>query len=225
MKRFFTAVASALGLSVATGAETKTVDPRTIYFSVATINDALPAVDTAAKPVKTDLVIHEDDWRQFEAVARSLDAEIKEERAGVERIIKEKSKTSGEYRIFSEIHVRKRIVHPLPTPILWGELLTAAGVQASSVSGVGLRGLGMIRGGFSFHIAQLAVFGLRNESGVEVLCFELTRTPGLGEDQAQRLAAFLERSGVVLVHWPSASVLADKATMMKFFVQRNEKKG
>src|SRR5438309_8724733 len=92
MKRFFTAIASALGLSVAAGAETKTVDPKTVYFSLATINDALPPIDTTAKPSKKDFVIHEDDWRQFEAVARSFDAEIKAEIAGVQRIFKEKSK-------------------------------------------------------------------------------------------------------------------------------------
>jgi hypothetical protein len=119
MKRLFTAIASALGFSVAAGTEPKTGDPKTVYFSLATINDALPTIDTTAKPSERDLVIHEDDWRQFEAVARSFEAEIKEEIAGVQRIFKEKSKPSGEYRIFTEIHVRKRIVRPLPTPLGW----------------------------------------------------------------------------------------------------------
>ncbi len=226
MKRFFTAIASALGLSVATGAETKMVDPKTVYFSLATINDSLPPVDINAKLSKTDFIIHEDDWRQFEAIARSLDSELKEEIAGVRRIFKEKSKPSGEYRIFTEIHVRKRILRPLPTPIGWSDLLSAAGVQASSVSGVGLReGQGVVRGGFCFRVGQLTLFGLRKGVDVDVLCFDLTPAPGLSEDEAQRLATFFEKSGVVFVHWPSATVLGDKQTIIKFLLQKSEKKG
>jgi hypothetical protein len=225
MKRFLTAIASALGLTAAAAPATKMVDPKTIYFSLPTINDALPAVDPAAKPKPTDFLIHEDDWRQFEAVSRGFDAELKEELAGVQRIFREKSKPSGEYRIFSEIHVRKRIPRPLSAPLAWVELLTSAGVQPASVSGVGLRGQGLIRGGFSFRVGQLTVFGLRQGDKIDVLCFDLTRTPSLGEDHAQRLASFFERCAVVVVHWPSGTMLADKDALMSFLLQREAKKG
>jgi len=221
MRRFLAALTSALGLLATAAPETKMADPKTIFFSLPTINDALPATDTTAKPREKDLVIHEDDWRQFEAVSLSCDAEMKEEIAGVQRIFKEKSKPSGEYRIFSEIHVRKRIVRPLPTPLAWVELLSAAGVQASAVSGVGLRdGQGMVRDGFSFHVGQLTVFGIRHGGSVEILCFDLTRTPSLSEEEAQRFAAFLEKSGVVFVHWPSATVFTEKQVMVDLLKQK-----
>ena len=226
MKRFISAITSALGLSATAAPEIKMVDPKTIFFSLATINDALPATDVAAKPREKDLVIHEDDWRQFEAISLACDPEMKEEIAGVQRIFKEKSKPSGEYRIFSEIHIRKRIARPLPTPLAWTELLSAAGIQASAVSGVGLRdGQGMVRDGFSFHVGQLTVFGVRHGESVEILCFGLTRTPSLSEEEAQRLAAFFDKSSVIFVHWPSTTVFSEKQAMVAFLKQKNEKKG
>ena len=139
MKRFIAAITSALGLTASAAPETKMVDPKTIYFSLATLNDALPAVDPSTKQTAKDLVIHEDDWRQFEAIARTFDAQIGAEIPDVQRIFKEKSKMSGEYRIFSDVHVRKRIGHPLSTPIVWTELLTASGIKESSMSRVGFR--------------------------------------------------------------------------------------
>ena len=78
----------------------------------------------------------------------------------------------------------------------------------------------MVRDGFSFRVGQLTVFRLRHAAGVEVLCFDLARTPSLSEEEAQRFATFLEKSGVVFVHWPSTTVLADKQTMIKFLAQK-----
>jgi hypothetical protein len=225
MKRFFTAFASALGLTAVAAPETKLVDPKTIYFSLATINDALPTSDATAKPHDTDLVLHEDDWRQFEAVSHAFDAEIKEEISGVQRIFKEKSKPSGEYRIFSEIHIRKLITRPLSPPINWNELLVACGVQPTKVSGVGLRSEGLIKDGFSFRVGRLKLFGIRHGSSVDVLCFDLTRTPSLSESEAERLASFFEKSRVVVVHWPSATVLADKQALISYLMQVDAKKG
>jgi hypothetical protein len=224
MKRFIAAITSALGLSATPAPASRMVDPKTIFYSLATINGALPSTDVAAKPHEKDLVIHEDDWRQFEAISLACEAEMKEEIGGVQRIFNEKSKPSGEYRIFSEIHIRNRIVRPLPTPLAWTELLSAAGVQASAVSGVGLRdGQGMVRGGFSFHVGQLTVFGVRHGGSVEILCFGQTRTPSFSEEEAQKFAAFLEKSGVVVVHWPSATVFTEKQAMLDFLQQMNEK--
>lgn len=225
MKRFLTALSSAFGLSAIAAPDIKTVDPKTLYFSLATINDALPAIDPAAKPCTTDLVIHEDDWRQFEAVSRTFDATMKEELAAVQRIFKEKSKSTGDFRVFSEIHVRKQIAQPLSAPLAWTELLAESGANPGSVSGVGLRVQGLIRDGFSFRVGQLTIFGRRHGGNVDVLCFAATQSPSLSEHEAQRLAAFIERNNLVVVHWPSATVLKDKAALMNFLVQRPEKKG
>lgn len=122
MTRFLTTIASVLGFTATAAPENKMVDSKTMYFSLATINDALPTIDPAAKPTATDFIIHEDDWRQFEVISRGLDGDIKEEILGVRRIFKEKSKPTGEYRVFSQIHIRRRIGRPFPTPLAWAEL-------------------------------------------------------------------------------------------------------
>lgn len=214
MKRFLTAIASVLGLTATAAPENKMVDSKTIYFTLATINDALPAIDPAAKPAPTDFIIHEDDWRQFEVISRSLDGDIKEEISGVRRIFKEKSKPAGEYRVFSEIHIRKRIGRPLPTPLAWAELLAAVGAQPASVSRVGLSGQGLVNNGFSVQIGRLTVFGVKHGGNVDVLCLDLAQTPILSEGEVKRLISFLEKNDLVIVHWPSATVFADKTALM-----------
>lgn len=223
MRRFIAIVASALGLSAATAVEVKQIDPKSLFYTLATINDALPAVD-AGTPSDRDLVLHEDDWRQFEAVSTACDTAMKEELESIRRIFKEKSKKSGEFRLFSEIHVRKRISRPLPTPIVWSELLSASGVELSSVARVGLRdGQGVVRGGFSFQVGRLKVFGIKQVNEVQILCFDFTQTPSLSPEQAERLASFLTKQRVVFVHWPSATVLGDKKSLLTFLEQNREK--
>lgn len=198
------------------------MDPKTIYFSLATLNDALPVLDASTMPTKEDLVIHEDDWRQLEAVSRTLDMQIEEEVADVRRILKEKSTVSGAIRIFSEIHVRKRISRPLPTPIAWNELLDACGVQPASVRGVGLRdGQGTIPGGFAFQIAQSWIYGIRQEDQVIALCFEPYSAPGLGDAEARRLADFLGKSKVLIVHWPSGTAVRCKEAVIDVLKQKS----
>ncbi|MBK1884031.1 hypothetical protein JIN85_16550 [Luteolibacter pohnpeiensis] len=223
MKRFLTAIASALGLTAVAAPEIKMIDPKTIYFSLATINDTLPELDQVAERRETDFVLHEDDWRQFEAVSHAFDAEIKEEISGVQRIFSERSKPSGEYRIFSEIHIRKQITQPLPSPLEWSELLAACRVPPASVARVGLQGQGLIKDGFSFRVGSLTLFGIRHDSKVEILCFDLTSTPSLSDAEAQRLASFFDKSHLVAVHWPSATVLAEKQALVSFLMQTDAK--
>lgn len=203
--------------------ETKSVGLNTIYFSLATLNDALPAVDPRIKPSGKDLVLHEDDWRQFETVSRTFDEQIGAEIADVKSIFKEHSKISGEYRIFHKLHVRKRITHPLSTPIGWTDLLAASGIKEASISRVGFRDAqGMVRGGFSFHVGQLTVFSIRDQGKVDTLCFQSGDTPSLTDNEAQRLADFLEKCRVVIVHWPSATVLNNKQALATFLKKKKE---
>jgi hypothetical protein len=146
------------------------------------------------------------------------------ELSDIRRIFQEKSRTSGGHRTFSEIHLRKRIGRPLGAPLLWSELLVAAGVQPSSVTGIGIQGQGAVKDGFSFRVGEFTVYGIRHDESVDVLCFGFTRTPGLGEEEAPRFAAFLEKSDLVVVHWPSASVLKDTRALTNYLRQSPDKK-
>ena len=89
------------------------------------------------------------------------------------------------------------------------------------MSRVGFRdGQGTVRGGFSFQIGQLTVFGIRDQEKVEILCFQSDKTPSLTDDDAQRFADFLEKCRVGIVHWPSATVLNDKPAILAFLKQK-----
>jgi len=225
MKHLVVVFALALGLSVSVASETKTIDPKTLSFSLATINDTLPTIEPEAASGARDHVIQEDDWRQFEAISRAFDDEMQEELSDVRRIFEEKSKTSGGHRVFSEIHIRKRIARPLSTPLIWSELLAAIGTQPSSVVGVRLQRQGMVKDGFSVRVGQFTLFGIRHDDSVDVLCFDFTRTPGLSEAEAESLASFFEKSQLIVVHWPSAAVLKDKRALFNYLRQTREKKG
>ena len=221
MKPLF--VILAMSVSAMSASEPKTIDPKTLSFSVATLNDALPTLDPGAEVGSRDLVIHEDDWRQFEAVSRAFDAAIQEELSDVRRVFQEKSKIVGGRRIFSEIHIRKRVARPFSALLAWSELLAATGAETSSVAGLALAGQGVVKDGFSFRVGQFTLFGIRHGERVDVLCFEFTRTPGLSEAEARRFAAFAEKSEIVVVHWPSASVLKDSRALTNYLMQRREK--
>jgi hypothetical protein len=66
-------------------------DPKPILFSLPTINDFLPAVRDSISRRDQDLTIHEDDWRQFEALSQEFDEAINAELADIRRIYDEKS--------------------------------------------------------------------------------------------------------------------------------------
>ena len=113
---------------------------------------------------------------------------------------------------------------PLSTPLIWSELLEAAGTQPSLVAGLRLQSGGAVKDGFSFRVGQFTLYGLRHGDRVDVLCFGFTRTPGLTEEEAPRFAAFLEKSELVVVHWPSASVLKDTRALTNYLKQSTDKK-
>jgi hypothetical protein len=71
MKKLLAALAALIGMSGASASEVKRVDPKTLLYSLATISDELPALDPQHKSQGGDLVLLEDDWRQFEVVSRA----------------------------------------------------------------------------------------------------------------------------------------------------------
>ena len=104
--------------------------------------------------------------------------------------------------------MRRRIEHRLPVPIRWEDLLDAGGVMDGDVAGLGLEdGQGVIEGGFSMPLKNLTLFGIRDGSGVTVLCLHLAREGGMREGDAGRISAFFNEENLALVHWPSATVI------------------
>lgn len=224
MKKLFAALTALFGLSgVSASEEVKMVDPKTLLYSLATISDELPALDPKHKAKERDLVLLEDDWRQFEVVSRAHMPLVNAEIADIQRIFTEKSKPVGNFRAFTALHVRKRLPKPIHTPLRWSDFSKACAV--TSVSTVSFRGAPtVIANGFSVQLHGLSLYGLRDGETITTLGFVSTQTPALSIEAAERLAAFLEANNLILVHWPSATVFTDKPTLLNYLQQSPDKK-
>lgn len=88
--------------------EVTSIDPSKILFSLPTINDELPAREDPAS-MENVLVVHEDDWRQFEFISAQYHDEITQELQSVMDIYDNQRVESG----FKTLHIRKLITHPL----------------------------------------------------------------------------------------------------------------
>ena len=222
MKRFLTVLATLFSLKATAAPQVTMVDPKSLLYSLATINDALPATEPTP-PEKGDLILHEDDWRQFEAVSTSLRPQIESELADIRKIFAENSVPLGQGRAFKKLHVRSRIPNPIVSSVLWAELLKALDITDPK-SGVAFRQDGAVKGGFSLRVAELSVYGVREGDRVHTVALINTWTPRLSAVQAERLAAFLEKNGLILVHWYSGTILEGKSTLTQYFSQQEKPK-
>jgi hypothetical protein len=91
--------------------ETKVaVDPRSILFSLPTINDRLP--DEAHAADGSEAVLLEDDWRQIELVHADHRQAISSEIEAIRLIHEHNRRGPG----FEKLHVRSAVTNPLRTP-------------------------------------------------------------------------------------------------------------
>ena len=84
-------------------AKIERLDPRTILFSLPTINDRLPG--EAGEADGTEAMLMEDDWRQLEFVHASCREIVAEEMRDIHRIYDAHRVSMG----FDKIHVRARL--------------------------------------------------------------------------------------------------------------------
>lgn len=193
------------------------IDTKPVLFTVSTINDSLPTVSNSILCRDQDLAINEDDWRQFEALSQNYDEAISAELTDIRRIYKEKSKPVREYHLFTEIHVRKRIPDPFPRPLSWTDFLSACEVSDMAAANVSFSGSqGVIDGGFAIRAGEITFYGIRDLQGIRNLCLVPTRRPNLSREQAQHISEYLSIQGLVLIHWPTASVLREKEVISYF---------
>jgi hypothetical protein len=195
-------------------------DPKPILFSLPTINDFLPAVSDSISRRDQDLTIHEDDWRQFEALSQEYDEAISAELADIRRIYDEKSEQAGEYLLFTEIHVRKRIPIPFQRPLNWNDFILACGVSETVVVNLSFSGSqDVIGGGFAIQVGGINFYGIRDSHGIRTLCLIPIHRPNLMHERAHQISEYLYGEGLVLIHWPSIRVLRGK-DILNYFEQR-----
>jgi hypothetical protein len=140
------------------------VDPREVLYSLPTLNDELPPEEGSIDG--TEIVLHEDDWRQVELVHWSHQEIVVAELEAIHAIYREQRQGSG----FKEIHLRERLPQPLAgTRIDWSELapLVSDGYQPLSFEDHEHR----VQGGFAIQRPTGSVIcGTCEGSTVTVLC-------------------------------------------------------
>ncbi len=137
------------------------IDLSNILYSLPSICDQLPAVEDTHAAVH-DLVLAEDDWRQFELVSRAFTAESDVEITAIRSIHDHERAGVG----WKKIHIRKRPDPPIASTLSRKDIDRTFG-------GVTFRkarfGKSPIISGFSFQSGDLRCYGIEEEGTVTVL--------------------------------------------------------
>ncbi len=176
------------------------LDPSDILMSLPTLEACAPPLGAACADA---VCLHEDDWRQRELIAASLEGQIQGDLSSI-RTIHETQAVGGGFRT---LHLRTQIPDPLPGIALDAAALGLAGPPrpiaiGSSAQAVGRR----VVGGFAFEVGGGLIYG-RQAAG-RIVALGLTS----GLDPAP-LAAVAHAHDLVFVDWCSTRRLrSDGAT-------------
>lgn len=173
------------------------VDLSKILFSLPSICDRIPAV--GGGPLTTDdLILAEDDWRQFEVVSLKLAEETDAEIAAI-RHIQEHEKAEVGWR---KLHVRRG-----PDPPIRGDL-TLNDVDQAFGGGVTFHGVSYhgadsrIASGYSMRASDgLRCYGTEDGGRVTVLGIVRDVTPSPPSRSADALTKLARAFDLELVHW------------------------
>lgn len=210
---------ASLFVGASPAAETKLVDPRGILFSTPTLNDALPAFQEDGRPGGKLLQLHEDDWRQFEAISIAKEAEIARELTAIRVVLETASvKTkAGDHELtaFKQVHIRKLITEPFKDGPRRSQIASLAESPAT-YAGLSLSGSPPVRGGYAFSIDGLTVYGQSDGEHLLSLCFTSDGSSRVGRERALKLVELLHDAGLVVVHWPSATKLVPETDFLAY---------
>lgn len=162
------------------------VDPKTLLYSLPTLENTLPPTRPGAPP--DAVTMPEDDWRQREVVALALEPEVTLELDEIRAVYEQHRQGAG----FTHLHVRARVPEPLPGIALSLERLRAAlgGAAARPV----VVGDATVADGFAFPRGNGFLYGRAPGGMITVLAlsFEAPHAP---------LIELLRPLPVLLVDW------------------------
>jgi hypothetical protein len=187
--------------------EVRNVDPSTIYFSMSTIANDMAPLEAPGEIVRSDLALHEDEWRQIEFFPADRLAEIQTMMRDLASF--EAANRHGD--VFRNIFVRT-----LPeAPVMAGEdatqrIAAELGVDLSPAPILfqgGNSATGRIANGFALRLgSNVSLFGYRGGGGVMVLSAHV----GAGGDHEVLTRAFMRLSRahrLIAVDWRSHLIL------------------
>lgn len=139
-----------------------------IRYSLPTLCDAIPPVAPGTSRVGRDVYeLHEDDWRQMEAVIMPLLPLVEAELEAIEGIYRDHNENGHGFRA---LYVRSRIPRPLGGSLSMARLRLAF-PDRRDLDGIAYsRGDELIDGGFAFEVDGAIVYGRVREGDVEALC-------------------------------------------------------
>lgn len=156
--------------------------------------------------------IHEDDWRQVEAIAGSLGDMVQSELRAIRAVYEEHARRAGYGGLigFDAIHVRSQPARPLPDPPSLRRVLSMLPRPSRHYSGVAFKGAdGIAVGSFAVASAGVNVYGLADGDAIEVLCLDGRAIPDAGpaSDIIPGLREVMRAFDLVIVDWCRCSVI------------------
>ncbi|MBN9388633.1 MAG: hypothetical protein J0I20_11315 [Chloroflexi bacterium] len=178
-----------------------------LFYSQPTLtNDLAPLEDGTSQEDKYVLSFLEDDWRQFEFVSKTFQAEIRAEFADIRKIWQEKSVPSGDLYLFRELHIRARIPTPIAPGISLDRLFNAFPEKTALYEAIAyVQSDELVKDGFAFRVDDaLNFYGLVPGGNVTVLGIALKNPYAEPEGTTiASLANFMAENDLSLVYWPN----------------------
>ena len=175
----------------------RTVDPKDILFTLPTLCDPAPAVETSSPPAGARS-LHEDDWRQIEFVPMVDERHVRSELAALATFKAQHRKASG----WTSVYLRKEHPHPFQTVKLQYSSLPSFRTSALTLSGR------LVRGGFALSdSSDWFIYGQRSPEGGVI---QLAVSPGrsiCSEAFAAGLAQIAKSAEVMLVDWYASAIV------------------
>jgi hypothetical protein len=173
------------------------VDPQTILASLPTICDYIPGLGNQAL-TDQELILHEDDWQQFEFVSRQLVSEIDQEIESIRQIYAHESVGVG----FRKLHVRKLIKKSIACDFTLSDIMEILGIQAASNGVTYQRATSQIEAGFSITAPDgLRLYGLTENSTISVLAIAEEVLEHPPEQSIVALQSLASKFDLELLHW------------------------
>jgi hypothetical protein len=174
-----------------------TVDPQTLLASLPTICDYIPGLGNEALTGQ-ELVLHEDDWQQFEFVSKQLVAETDQEIESIRQIYANESVGVG----FRKLHVRKLIQKSIVCDLTLSDIQDFLGIQAISSGVTYQRATSQIEAGFSITAPDgLRLYGLTQNGMISVLAIAEEVLEHAPEQSIIALQSLAAKFDLELLHW------------------------
>ena len=175
------------------------IDLGNIRFSIPTISNETPALQTEKTFIDFTLELPEDNWRQIEFLPLSLLPAIQEEMKEVESILFPDDETETKYG-FDKIHVRNKIgFHHLN--ISFEEFCEVVNAIHKGAIHITIHGeTGFVKNGFAIKSSGYVYYGTMENDYIKELCLEKF------ESMDDEIGAVCSKYNLVMVSWLEGSI-------------------